>query len=436
MTQVLARYLLNLAGTLALGLLLLPAAGIAQDKEFRVGVLYDLTGPNGDSGGRAAAIGTQLAIELINARGGVEGYKIVPMSADAKSDTETAVAEAKRLIAEEDVQVVMGMNTSAHCMTVAPLMNAQKRFLWLNVCIASAVLKDRGYSYVFRPTNDSDQVGTASCEFLAAHAEDSLGFKPDALRVAIIYEDGIYGAGVAQTNERVCKALGVQIVLTESFSNGASDLSGLIQDMKKAQPHVVLHTAYRPEVELFLRQAAELDLNFDALVGQGAGYAQVDALIEKFGDEINHVYNVDTASAQAIEPSKLAPGLGEVTKQLVDHYKAETGGSDVPSHASQGFNNAWIFLTDVLPRAIKDHGGTVPEALRKSALETDIQEGGTIQGFGVKFYGAAEPMEGQNARAFPTVMQYRDGKTEIVWPEALRSSTPILPLPAGHPYAR
>jgi branched-chain amino acid transport system substrate-binding protein len=45
-------------------------------------------------------------------------------------------------------------------------------------------------------------------------------------------------------------------------------------------------------------------------------------------------------------------------------------------------------------------------------------------------------MEGQNARAVPTIMQYRNGKTEIVWPESLKSSAPILPLPAGHPYAR
>ena len=48
--------------------------------------------------------------------------------------------------------------------------------------------------------------------------------------------------------------------------------------------------------------------------------------------------------------------------------------------------NTWIFLTDVLPRAIKKYGGIDPEALRKAALDTDIPIGGTIQGYGVKFY--------------------------------------------------
>ena len=436
MKQSLPRWFILLARCMALALVLLPAASLAQDREFRIGVLYDLTGPNGDSGGRAAAIGSQLAIDLVNAKGGVEGYRIVPVSADAKSNTQSAVAEAERLFEQQNVQMIMGLNTSAQCMALAPKLNAEKRFLWLNVCIASAVLKDRGLAYVFRPTNDSDQVGTASCEFLAAHAEDSLGFKPDGLRAAIIYEEGIYGTGVGQANERVCKQLGVQIVLTEGFPNRASDLTALIENLKKAEPHVVLHTAYRPEVELFLRQAAELDLNLDALIGQGAGYAQVDALIEKFGDAINHVYNVDTASAQAIDPKKLAPGLGELTTQLVEVYKAQTGANDVPSHASQGFNNTWIFLTNVLPRAIRDHGGTGAEALRKAALETDIPAGGTIQGFGVKFVGDGQPMAGQNARAIPAIMQYREGRTEIVWPESLKTSAPVMPLPTGHPLAR
>ena len=44
-----------------------------------------------------------------------------------------------------------------------------------------------------------------------------------------------------------------------------------------------------------------------------------------------------------------------------------------------GFNNTWIFLTDVLPRAIKKYGGYDPEALRKAALDTDIPDGGTTK---------------------------------------------------------
>src|SRR3712207_9332479 len=94
-----------------------------------------------------------------------------------------------------------------------------------------------------------------------------------------------------------------------------------------------------------------------------------------------------------------------------------------------GFNQAWIFLTDVLPRAIKKHGGFDAEALKKAALETDIPEGGTIQGYGVKFYPPEHAMAGQNERSFPVVMQYIGGDTEVVWPESVATAEPVLPLP-------
>jgi branched-chain amino acid transport system substrate-binding protein len=100
-----------------------------------------------------------------------------------------------------------------------------------------------------------------------------------------------------------------------------------------------------------------------------------------------------------------------------------------------GFNQTWIFLTDVLPRAIKKYGGTDPDALRKAALDTDIPEGGTIQGYGVKFFPPGSEMAGQNQRSSPVVMQYIAGKTEIVWPARLRTAEPVLPWPKSHSYS-
>ena len=120
---------------------------------------------------------------------------------------------------------------------------------------------------------------------------------------------------------------------------------------------------------------------------------------------------------------------------MVKRYKAETKAEEVPTHVSMGFNQTWIFLNDVLPRAIKKHGGIDPEALRKAALETDIPVGGTIQGYGVKFFGPGTPMAGQNERSTPAVMQYIGKQTTVVWPEAIKTKDAVLPLPKGHAYA-
>ena len=102
-------------------------------------------------------------------------------------------------------------------------------------------------------------------------------------------------------------------------------------------------------------------------------------------------------AAQLLDPKTLKPGLGDLTAEMVKRYKAETGANEVPPHVSMGFNNAWIFLTDVLPRAIKKHGGYDPEALRKAALETDIPEGGTVQGYGVKFFPPGSECRGRTS---------------------------------------
>jgi branched-chain amino acid transport system substrate-binding protein len=141
-------------------------------------------------------------------------------------------------------------------------------------------------------------------------------------------------------------------------------------------------------------------------------------------------------AAQLLNPASLAPGLGDVTKEMVRRYKADVKGDEVPPHLSMGFNQSWIFFTDVLPRAIKKYGGVDAEALRKAALETDIKVGGTIQGYGVKFNPPGHAMAGQNALSSPVVMQYSGQDTFIVWPAAIKTKDPVLPLPKEHAYAQ
>ena len=289
---------------------------------------------------------------------------------------------------------------------------------------------------MFRPQVHSDQFGEASCTFIAENAKAKLKKDPKDVTVAIIHEDGPYGAGVAAGNKAKCKELGIKIVHEEAYAANSTDLSALVTKLRRARPDIILHTGYNPDITLFLRQAREAGLKFDALIGHGAGYGQIDKLIETFKGDVNYFYNVDPVAAQLLDPKSLKPGLGDLTAEMIKRYKAETKASEVPTHVSMGFNQTWIFLTDVLPRAIKKHGGFDPEALRKAALETDIPAGGTIQGYGVKFYPPGNPMAGQNERSSPVVMQFVDGKTKISWPANLQTADPVLPLPKGHTFAR
>ena len=422
-----------------IGFAALAFAGMASlahaQKEIKIGVIFDYTGPFAAGGSQAAAIGTKIAIDMINEKGGVEGYKIKPIYADAQSKAEVAINEATRLLDQEKVDLIMGVYSSAHCVPMAQKVNAAKKFMWANVCVSSAVFKGKNLTHVFRAQVHSDQSGAASCTFLNEQAKARLKKDPKDLKVAIIYEDGPYGAGTASGNEAVCKKYGMQIVLKEGYSATAPDLSSLVTKLRRARADVILHTGYNPDITLFWRQAREQGLKWAALIGHGAGYGQLDKLKSAVGKEAEYIYNVDPVAAQLLDPKTLKPGLGELTQEMVKRYKAEAKAQEVPPHTSMGFNQSWIFFTDVLPRAIKKHGGYGPEALRKAALETDIPVGGTIQGYGVKFFGPGHEMSGQNERSSPVVMQYQGGQTKIVWPTAIKTADPLLPIPKSSTYS-
>ena len=133
----------------------------ALAKEIKIGVIFDYTGPFAAGGSEPAAIGTKIAIDMINERGGVEGYKIKAIHADAQSKAEVAINEAERLLNQEKVDLLMGVYSSGHCVPLAAKVDAQKKFMWANVCVASSVFKGRNLKYVFRAQVHSDQFGLA-----------------------------------------------------------------------------------------------------------------------------------------------------------------------------------------------------------------------------------------------------------------------------------
>jgi len=407
----------------------------AQPKEIKIGFIYDVTGPFAGGGSEPAQIGTKAAVDMFNEKGGVAGHKINAIFVDAQSKVDVAINEMTRLVDQENVDLIMGVYSSAQCVPMVQQIDARKKFLWINVCISTAVFKDKKLSYVFRPQAHSDQFGAYSCDYINHYAKAKLGSEPKNLRVAIIYEDGPYGAGVAAGNEAQCKQHGMNIVLKEGYSATAPDLSSLVTKLRRARPDVLLHTGYNPDITLFLRQAKEQGLKFKAMVGHGAGHSQIDKLRQTFGEDVNFFHSIDPAAAQLLDPKTLKPGVGDLTREMVKRYQAVKGPGELPPHVSMGFNNTWIFLNDVLPRAIKKHGGFDAEALRKAALDTDIPPGGTLQGYGVKFYPPGSQLAGQNERAFPVVMQYVGGRATIAWPLSIQTSDPVLPFPKGHAFA-
>ena len=101
---------------------------------------------------------------------------------------------------------------------MAAKIDAAKKIFWANVCVSSAVFKDKNLQYVFRANIHSDQYGDASCTFVNENAKSKFGKEPKNLKIAIIYEDGPYGTGIAQANEARCKNFGMDRYALEAAS--------------------------------------------------------------------------------------------------------------------------------------------------------------------------------------------------------------------------
>ena len=435
MTMHIGRRLLGgaIAAAAALGF----AASVeAQDKKFKVGVIYDLTGPLAGGGSELQYIGAKIMIDSFIKAGAIEGYKIEAVYADAQSKPDVAINEAVRLVEQEKVDMLLGFFSSAQCVPVAGRVEQLKKFMWITTCISSSVLENKNYKYVFRPQASGNQFGLMTMDFIEQNSKSKFGKEPKDMRVAIIHEDGAYGVDVAKGNEAGAKKAGFNVVLKEGYSATAPDLSALVTKLKRARPDVIFHTGYNPDITLLLRQAREQGLKFGALVGHGAGYGVYEKLKEGLGADVNYFFNTDPISIWLTNAKTLDAKLPPVIKMVGEEFdKVKPGVAIRSAHVGMAASNTYLFFTEVLPKAIKKYGGVDPDALRKAALDVDLPEGGTMLGFGVKFPGEGAVMAGQNERSFPVVIQYIDDKSYVVWPKSQAMREAVLPLPKGTTYS-
>jgi branched-chain amino acid transport system substrate-binding protein len=426
-------------GLMACALLLAAASAARADdanKTLKIGVIYDLTGPFAGGGSELHYFGAKTMIDYFISKGPIEGYTIQAVYADGQSKPDVVINEAVRLIEQEKVDMLLGFYSSAECVPAAARIEEFKKFMWITTCIASSVLRDRHLKYVFRVQPYGVQWGLASTEMVAAYAKAQLGKDPKDVRAAIIHEDGAYGVDVSKGNEEGAKKAGMNIVLNEGYSATAPDLSSLVTKLKRARPDIIFHTGYNPDISLFMRQARELGLRFNALIGHGAGYSDYNRLKQAAGSDVNYLYTVDPISIWDTNPKSLKPELPPMIQMVGDAYlKAKPDTVIKSAHVGMAASNTYLFLSDVLPRAIKKYGGVNADALRKAALETDVSEGGTMLGFGAKFAPEDAVLAGQNERAFPVVTQFIDDKAYVVWPKSQQQREPVLKLPSSSPYA-
>lgn len=382
------------------------AAGSAQAADpLKIGVLFPLSGPMALIGNEAYQA-AEVARDIINDRGGVLGRKVEFAVADAP-DPKSANAEATRLIIREKVPLIAGSYASSLSLAASEVAEREEVLYWETVAVADKITR-RNYQNVMRTTFNASMMGETAADF-AKELAAKLGKEPKALRVAVISEDSEFGQSVGDAAAARVKTLGLNLVANERYSRTVTDLSSLVLKLKSTEPDVMIATSYLNDGVLFWRQARELDLNVGAMIGVGTGYALPDFLTAT-GKNADGIFDVDAPITPNV--AALPPATQKTYAEFLERFRAKTKRDPGPL-ALISFGGFWTLFTEVVPKA----GSTNLDAMRKAIYALDLPAGSLLTGAGVKLKPLGDPDQGQNTRALPSLMQWQNGKLQVVWPK-------------------
>jgi branched-chain amino acid transport system substrate-binding protein len=380
----------------------------ADSKEpIKIGMIFPLSGALAQ-GGQRNVQGIQIAVDQVNAAGGVLGRKIQLVSTDAP-DPATAVSNANRLISQDGVKIIMGSVSSDIALAAAPVADRNKVVFW-EVQAVSNKLTGLGYKYVFRTVAPASALGEAAANYALGDVAAKLGKDKSSLRVAVMNIQGSYGEDTTKGVVDTLTAAGVTPADKSDYPGTTKDLTSLILKQKQANPDVVIATSYPPDTILYMKQAAQLGFHPKAYIGTGAGQTTAQFL-EGVGDGVQGV--LSAASPAKINPSQLSPNVASAASKFAADYKAKYN-----TDPDQGAILAYVGALDLINGVIAKAGAVDPDKMRTAALALDQPLGTSINGWGAKF-----DETGQNTRASVIIVQWQDKVMQIVSPKELSSAS-------------
>lgn len=293
--------------------------------------------------GQSAREGIEMAIGEINAKGGVLGRQIELVIGDDKGDSKEAVSVAQQLLARGDITGILGHFFSGATLAAGPI---YQREAMPTVAMASTNPKVAQIgNYVFRVNVGDNYQGTQLGDWLVTRH----GLK----RVAVIYDNSDYGSGVSLVLSDRVKALGGEIVATETYVGGQDrDFSTQLTKIKAANPETLVMASYYSEAALIVQQAKRLGLNV-LTVGTDSIYS--DDFTKLGGQDVEGVYTVSYFHNSDPRPEAQA---------FVKAYQAKYG--ELPdSWAPYAYDAAYI-MTEAIDKASSTDGAGIRDALAQT----------------------------------------------------------------------
>ena len=341
---------MSISRPLCLALALLAGATIAAraQNEIPIGEYASLTGGSA-SFGQSSHKGTALAIEEVNAAGGVLGKKVKLISEDDQSMAGQPATIARKLISQDKVVAVLGEVASSKSLEAAPICQENK-IPMISPASTNPKVTEVG-DYVFRVCFIDPFQGTVMAKFAV-----SKGWK----KIAVLTDEKQdYSKGLAEFFVKGLTANGGEVVKEQSYSTGDKDFKAQLTSIKAAHPDAIFVPGYYGEVALIARQARQLGIKVSLLGGDGwVG----NSLIPVAGGSLEGSFFSSHFSAE----NKAAP-----VQNFVSKFKAKYN-EEPDDMAALGYDSAMILVN-----AIKKAGTTDEPKLRDAIAATKGYEGVT-----------------------------------------------------------
>src|SRR3989344_5154531 len=268
---------------------------------LKIGFVGALTG-DAAAYGDPSQKGVQLAVEELNAAGGIKGRQLVVIYEDAKCNGRDATTALQKLINVDQVKIVIGGSCSGETLPMAPI--AENNQLLLFSPLATSPRITNAGDFIFRNAPSDALAGDA----LAKGAYNTFKYK----KVALISENTDYAQGLREVFSKKFKELGGEIVADENYNPELTDFRAQLVKIKQTKPKALLINSQGPQTgSLIAIQARELALNVPILTNEVLGST---AGIKHAGDAVNGMVWAQPALDEESSP---------VTKQFLAAYRAK-----------------------------------------------------------------------------------------------------------------
>ena len=428
---------------------------------IRIGAVFPISS-NAASLAGPELTGVEIAVDLINADGGIDGRRVELEVRDLRSRAESD--GVMRELAGQGIEIVIGAYSSDLSIAASEAADRAGLLYWEAGAVADR-LTGRGLPRVFRVGTNGRTLVANSSNFAAEELAGRLGKSPAELRVALAVAEDDYARAVADAAEETAVARGMPIVIRRGYNLAVPDWPSVMADLAAARPDVIILVSHIPDGIAFRQAMLAAGLKVGALIGSTMAECDPD-FAGVLGPDAVGIFASDRPTA-GFKPSALGPEAAAAYARFAPAWQAAAsragGGGDSPGdgygdpkggygdrygeteytifgpdqdataeeseEALAGFSAAWALFRHVLPAVSTGGDGSGggesafgAASVAAAARRLDLPDGSLPNGAGLRFSSDAGRL-GQNERAAAVIWQWTAERTyEFVWPPSYKTS--------------